>query len=418
MSEADRNAYVASGKALSYLNKMESDGTCGLEKGSVYGAAVAIPQIARSSGWSEKMTALAVRSYVFLILNIGVQVFLLQMIAEEEYIMNLFAGKMHLCDFGAQIQNCPDGPNCRGPLGTTYSPPRLYDFDVWSVRVFVRDSLLAIFPDRQEEIYSNVDPGEYGMEDYYCRLTCCFVFLMSMMDDLYKTLNLVTLLWHVPSDDSVWLKFDVPEWTDKEHAKKIHGWNELDLVKFGVAGMPLHWKFSTALFITIPKVLIWWCTTSLGMFFLLETAGIVDAIMNSMALTFIINMDELIFETLTSLPVKHMMEKLEEYKLFEFTEELDADDDILLKYLRSECGHKRWGRCFDHLLPRRLITVPILMCVFMWNYYTSNCQMLADGSWVSKPMTLPLQLRFNVLDLVTQSVEKGQETFWTMPPPD
>ncbi|CAL1163525.1 unnamed protein product [Cladocopium goreaui] len=46
-------------------------------------------------------------------------------------------------------------------MGTTYSMPRLYSFPIWSTRVFVRDSLKAVFPDLADQIDAKVDPGEY-----------------------------------------------------------------------------------------------------------------------------------------------------------------------------------------------------------------------------------------------------------------
>jgi len=60
------NRKIASGKAIRILMKMESTGSCELETGSVYGAAIALPQIARSADWSGSMTALALRAFFFL----------------------------------------------------------------------------------------------------------------------------------------------------------------------------------------------------------------------------------------------------------------------------------------------------------------------------------------------------------------
>ena len=44
-----RNAHIAAGKAFSILSKMEVQGFCSVERSSVYGAAIAIPQVARSA---------------------------------------------------------------------------------------------------------------------------------------------------------------------------------------------------------------------------------------------------------------------------------------------------------------------------------------------------------------------------------
>mmetsp|Transcript_120744 Transcript_120744/g.313497 ORF Transcript_120744/g.313497 Transcript_120744/m.313497 type:complete len:444 (-) Transcript_120744:15-1346(-) len=417
LSDEDRNAYIASGKAITYLGKMERDGSCGLERGSVYGAAVAIPQIARSSGWSGTMSALAVRSYMFLVLNIILQLFLLCMIAESEILGSAFAGKVHLCDFGADMEKCPaEAQNCRGPGGTTISAPRLYSFDVWSTRVYIRDSLVALFADRKEEISEIVDPGEYGIENYYCRAACCFIFMMGMMDDLHKTLGLAILLWHVPSDRSKWVKYEPPSWATREHAKRVHGWCELDLVKYGVGGMPFRWKIANLLFVFVPKILIWWILATLGMHFLMETAGIVDSIMNSMALTFVINLDEMIFIVFTTVPVKHMMDNLEDHALFNLeSEEGESEEDTLTRYMRAEFGSNKWKSFFNLLLPKRLLMVLLLMAAFVWNYYRMNCNRAEDGSLVSKPMRLPTVVRFNPIGLFTERFQAEEDAYWTMP---
>eukprot|EP00434_Breviolum_minutum_P030988 symbB.v1.2.027406.t1/scaffold2802.1/size122644/2 len=134
---------VAASKALSVLRKRERDGFCCIEADSVYGAAVAMPQIARSCGWPGSLIAVVIRVYFFTLLNFLMQGFLLSMIGEEQLMLYPFAGQMHLCNFGANIKECPDASDCKGPMGTTYSMPRLYSFPIWSTRVFVRDSLKA-----------------------------------------------------------------------------------------------------------------------------------------------------------------------------------------------------------------------------------------------------------------------------------
>merc|ERR1719506_3577426 len=58
---------------------MREGGTCKVEQ-SVYGAAIVMPQLARTAGWSKCFTILAFRSYVFLMLNILLQSFVLKML--------------------------------------------------------------------------------------------------------------------------------------------------------------------------------------------------------------------------------------------------------------------------------------------------------------------------------------------------
>eukprot|EP00439_Symbiodinium_sp_Y106_P077690 s169_g16.t1 len=56
---------VAASKAIAILQQMEGDGYCSIEADSVYGAAVAMPQIARSAGWPATLTSLVIRIYFF-----------------------------------------------------------------------------------------------------------------------------------------------------------------------------------------------------------------------------------------------------------------------------------------------------------------------------------------------------------------
>merc|ERR1719476_1321373 len=105
------------------------------------------------------------------------------MIGTEQLMMYPFAGQMHLCDFGADIPRCPDAQNCEGPGGTKLSYPRLYSYDIWSTRSFLRDTLVSLFPEKSNLIKSVADPGEYGMENYYIRLACIFIFVLHVADD-------------------------------------------------------------------------------------------------------------------------------------------------------------------------------------------------------------------------------------------
>lgn len=429
LPDEDKNAYIAAGKALSFLIKMETIGVCGLERSSVYGAAVALPQVARSTGYGRTMTSFAIRSYLFLLINIAMQLFLLSMIGEEAHVMSAFAGQPHLCDFAKRIENCPgaggsskgsSAPNCQGPGGTPFSFPRLYDFHSWATRTFVRDSMKEIFPDRKEDIQSLADPGEYGMENYYCRLLCCFIFMMAVMEDLRSTMNVVHLLINIPTENGKWIRYEKPSWEDKDQAKLIHTWRELDLVKFGVAGMPLKWKFINFVCVVIPKFIIWLVLAISGNYFLMETAGIVDVIMNSVALTFILNIDEMIFATFTTVAVKHMMANMEDFELFNVdNEENETEEEALHRFCREEFGARSWCNFISKLNPKRIVVVIIGLAFFNIQYYYTNCEKASDGSWLSVPLYQPTHVRFNpvawVFPLKAFGWHQASEPSWIMP---
>jgi len=427
VSEDEINSRVAAGKAISFLMKMESIGYVGVETDSVYGAAVAIPQVARSVGWGATMTALTIRSYLFLILNLALQGFLLSTLNQEAHLMNPYAGQMHLCDFGATAYECSvpgneDAVGCKGPGGTDITLPRLYGYTTWSTRVFVRDALKKLFPEKEKEIAEYSDPGEYGLENYYCRLVCCLIFMMGVVDDLYSSISLAFLLYHVPSRPEVWIKYDPPSWVEGhgslnvDHLKCINNWSELHLVKFQVAGMPLFWKGINFCIVLVPKLFIWYTLVSSGFHFLMETAGIEDVIVNCMALAFILSIDEMMFERLATVATKHMMKNLEAMALFEtHEEENEAQDDVLRRFHRDELGAAKY-RILWLVFPRRLAIILLLMAVFVFRYYREHCVRGEDGSWVSQPMYLPQVSSYNPFQYVSGGLlPEAASPFWTMP---
>jgi len=417
--EADRNSYLAAGKAISYFHKMEFNGSLYVERGSVYGAAIAVPQIARSAGWPGSMLALIFRTYMFLGLNIAIQLYILTVIGQENHVMANFAGQMHLCDFGAKMEDCPDGPNCQGPRGTIYKPARLYDFGPWSTRAFVHDSLKSLFPERAEEIDRVADPGEYGMENWYCRVCCLFIFTMSVFNDLRATLNLIMLLRTLPDNDEKWISYELPVWhEDKEHAKAVHGWTELDLCQFKVGSMTPMWKLINAIFVAAPKCLIWICLVSSGFHFLMETATITNLIINCMALTFVLNIDELIFDALSTAAVQHMMQNLQDHVLFDNElEETETEEEALQRYASEELGNQKLKSFIIWCLPKRLVFVICMAACFYTKYLWMNCYRLEDGSWVSQPLLEPESVEYNALGFLAPqflAYVKGS-VLWQMP---
>jgi len=406
---------VAASKALSVLRKRERDGFCCIEADSVYGAAVAMPQIARSCGWPGSLIAVVIRVYFFTLLNFLMQGFLLSMIGEEQLMLYPFAGQMHLCNFGANIKECPDASDCKGPMGTTYSMPRLYSFPIWSTRVFVRDSLKAVFPDMAEEIDAKVDPGEYGLENYQCRLACIFLFMLAVVEDLKESVGLGRTLWRLNGRSESWVSYSWPQWASKEEVKKIKDMSELDCVKFQVAGIPTHWKVFYLVFVLLPKFALWLAVAKSGVHYLMETAGIVDLIVNSMALTFVLEVDEMVFHRFTTTLTKHIMNNIQDLPNFDITqEETETDLQALERYKAEELGSARWSKLMLSI-PWRFFLVLLLQAIFVSNYYLENCQKTEDGSWVSRELRMPKDLSYRPLALMFGLLSTDGDPVWSMP---
>jgi len=415
------NCEVAAGKAMAYLSKT-AKGTCNIEGGSVYGVALAMPQFARTSGYSLRYTGLVLRAYFFLLCNVLLQGFLLYMISKSERVLSKYGGQMHLCDFGKAMDNCPDAPNCIGPGGTSYTAARLYNWELFSTRVYVRDAFAALFPDRLDEIGEKVDPGEYGLESYNLRAICCLLFVIGCWGDLQSSLSMWQLLKSVPNYGEPWITYEVPKWDTKEHAKAIHGWTELNLVKFKVAGMPVKWKFVNLFFVFLPKIFLWLVTLDAGVVFLLETAAIEDMIINAVALAFILAIDELICGALVS-PVSLYMTT--NTQAFEFVCVADEEDDSEQDAYNKHQVDKIWNICslelWCYMIPMRLFQIMGVTGFFIGKYYLEHCQQTSDGSWVSLDVHLPTSGGLDFFTFLSgpipgiNKVSTLDEPVWTMP---
>merc|ERR1719310_2605160 len=102
-----------------------------------------------------------------------------------------------------------------------------------------------------------------------------------------------------------------PESSGDSDPGVVYPYDELDNVHLRLAGMPIIWKVLSIILICVPKLMLWKLTITAGTTFLFETGGIEDVIVNSVALTFILGIDELMFENLMSTSVRAMIDKVE-----------------------------------------------------------------------------------------------------------
>merc|ERR1719323_909406 len=107
--------------------------------------------------------------------------------------------------------------------------------------------------------------------------------------------------------------------------------------------MPRLWKALNAFAVLLPKIYLWWTLVSTGFQFLMETAGIVELVINCMALTFVLSVDEMVFERLATMAAKHMMTNLQDMPLFDTErEEKETEKEVLEQYEREEFGSQKW----------------------------------------------------------------------------
>lgn len=378
-----------------------------LERTSVYGAAILIPQIARSAGWTLDLTALSLKVYFFLFLNVAVQFMILGAIQKEETVMDLFSGQMYLCDFGAPIDQCPDNPNCIGPGGTKITAPRMYSYPAWSLRNFFKDSLKAVYPERNHRVDEVVDPGEYGAESRSIRWLCCFIFMMEVMTELDNIITMLRLFWTIPSSSEPWI--DIHGYVDEEDLDKDGIEPGREELRVKIAGMPKMWKLISFCFVLVPKALLWRLTAEAGICFLMETAAIDDMIVNAVALNFILEIDELICENLMSGTTQELMEECMEY--------LDEDDEDSADI--DDAPNSTFCHAIFRCLPWRMISAMLLAAMFVLKYYNDHCQWHSDGQWfASKPMHLPESTDYSILYALLPfffRIPSEPEPYWQLP---
>jgi len=372
--------------------RMEFVGELALEADSIYGEAIAIPQIARSCKWNRILTVLALKSYVFLIFNIVVQGALIMFIGEAANVMDILAGKVHLCDYAKDMELCPGGPDCEGPGGTQFSHERIYSFDLWSTRNYVRDAFLDLFPEKHAEIMANVDPGEYGLENNTCRLLCTFLFILAEAKELSNILNFFFILILTPTGSMSWVSMKA----DSEETG-------LDSLEFTITGMPLGWKLLNFFVVIVPKAFLWYVVMWMGFKFLMETSEIVNLVLGAVAMGFVLDIDEIIFDTMASAPSKLILDRLEAYK---FAKPKDGDTP----------GSATWGAVALLAIPRRLVIAVIMFVLFLARYYHDECTTTADGSMVSHSMHRPEVSSYSLQYFLFGGMPEEEEPFWSMPP--
>jgi len=334
-------------------------------------------------------------------------------VGKELHVMNLFAGQMYLCDFGADLPQCTlddDSDSCIGPFGTPVTAPRLYSWSQWATRSFVRDSLAGVLPDQDEKIRKIADPGEYGVESYYCRLLCCFVYVISITQELDNVINMFRLLYYIPSEEEPW--FSLGEEDEDETAETMEKW--LSQVEVKVAGMPRIWKLVNVFVVLIPKMMLWEMTASTGVNFLMETGGIDDIIVNSVALSFLLTLDETITDAMLSAEVNHLLDECKDFPLYQEGDLHTRSDQETLN--KSEMMAPGGLRLIWEMIPKVIVVCLLLLFWLVMRYYTLHCNYV-NGKWVSKDMYLPSSLSFSLANALFGRffpVDSSGTPYWSM----
>jgi len=381
-----------------------------LETGSVYGTAIAFPQLARCSNYNKVFIALWIRAWLALALNLFLQLSLVVFVGEATQVMNPLGGMMHLCDFGATLDTCK-GPDevvdgCVGPGGTQFAPPRLYGYTQWAVQKFTKQALLDVLPDQEDAINTKVDPGEYGIENYWCRFVCLFLFTLSVLHEIVTCLRMALLLWSVPS-------------SGKELAWITHKYDDRlrrNVAKYRVGGMPVYWKVIIFLLVFLPKLALCHFVLLEGTLLLMDTSGILDGVLGALSMSFVLGIDEMLYDAMTSAAATSIMKRLEQALEEEETAQEQAED-------AGKVHPKQTFWCsialIRQIIPARVVATLAVMAFYVSRYYWFKCKWSDQWQmWVSKDMYAPQGASYSLGDFVLngffKTVPHGSEPFWTM----
>jgi len=426
--DGDENEWrhnLAAGILITRAGKGRTTVKINIEKNSVFGAGVLIPQLARCTQWSKPMALWTIQIYFFLFFSLFLQVELLRFIEMEEMVMDVYGGQPYLCDFGAPFDNCPDDPGCLGPAGTQITPPRLYNYHTWATRTFMKDSMKILFPDKADLIDEKIDAGEYGAESRWCRWLCCFLFMVGVMEEMVNIFKTGELLWSVPSKPEQWIDLCMDQETTGAKRARGNVWGkglESDDILVKVAGMPRYWKIINVLIILLPKVIVWRLTASAGVTFLMETADINDCIVNAVALNFILQIDEMLFETLVPAEIRSLVGNCEDFDRREHGGTLERSSGEGERESR-ELSLFSLGAVVLLFPVSAILTCGLTAWFIYSDYYLSHCNYSEEGKfYVSKTIFTPLSVKFSLFQSVMStyfpdmhSVGYEKEPIWTMP---
>jgi hypothetical protein len=193
--------------------------------------------------------------------------------------------------------------------------------------------------------------------------------------------------------------------------KERESW--LDGVQVKVAGMPLAWKGITCLFVLIPKLILWQTVACTGITFLMETSQIDNIIINSMALAFILEIDELICTALMPDSTRRLLDKCGEFHPPHHP--TTQDDGTVTEGSSNDqaTSYSFWD--IARLFPTRLVVAVLLTALFVYRYYLTHCVLSQQGAWISKAMFLPKSTRYGFLNTIfpfLNDVEREDEPYW------
>uniref|UniRef100_A0A7S0FZS1 Transmembrane protein n=1 Tax=Pyrodinium bahamense TaxID=73915 RepID=A0A7S0FZS1_9DINO len=345
---------------------------------TLYSASIIMPMIARSSGYQLTLTAIAVKMVVLNLACIGLQAGLISSFSHAQSVLPGVDGTPNICTYGQDTgkEHVP-----HGPLGIELAPDR-GNVETEFIMVMLRNTLYEVMQ-RVGVTNESIGPVELGMESATCRTVCVAVFCIAICGEIFSMKDLARFLWYVPTEgrtkpgqeeeDLSWVSFSQD--SKRQELRPIWHWTgrrDLDSVSFKSGAMPMSWKlFMSALLVIQAGIL---CLTGwTGLSFLMNTGGIVDEVLNTLSVAFILELDRLIFWTLSRGLTKEILRRVEPLSLQRWAGELTQELNV------SRTKEREYGYCA--LLKSFLIeNLPTLVLAIVtigghYVYFFQKCRM-------------------------------------------
>eukprot|EP00438_Fugacium_kawagutii_P022677 Skav224901 [mRNA] locus=scaffold1112:417867:420845:- [translate_table: standard] len=79
----------------------------------------------------------------------------------------------------------------------------------------------------------------------------------------------------------------------------------------GAGGMPIYWKVIIFLVVFLPKLALCHYVLLEGTLLLMDTSGILDCVLGALSMSFVLSIDEMLYDAMTSGAAVSIMKKLE-----------------------------------------------------------------------------------------------------------
>jgi len=407
-----------------------------LQEDSIFSASLAVPMIARSTGYARSFTVTAIKLMCLTLLCIMIQAIVLEKLYRTAMRkMPKLDGQPGMCTYG---QDPGSADKAYGPSGVLYDPLEAnveYDFDMYIIRNTLAEMLLHE-PFKSKNLTNpRIGPVEYGLESASCRLVCIAVFALGIFQHYQYIAAVVGFLWNSPTTFKPWdlgdrdTEAETERWIECQEDKLLiredkvtkairkaeaavsnvankmsnaevyqpsrtgeeveaaETIEEMEHTSFKMNGMPWSFKFLWAWPLTMciraPLIV---AVAYFGLVFLMSTGSIVDLLLNSLALNFLLEVDVLVFTAFGTGMSKDILARMEPFVL-----EKDAiPGETKANYISmqgTELEYSTFGllrKIFQGVFPMLALIVVAYGIHFI--YFVNNCTMVrppfsADAFW-------------------------------------